>query len=225
MSYLLDVTKRFDTNRLMSVEYWNGSLFSVNEHIVSIEPNGYIYTDLELNALYSSSYRKLEIEYRPEVDTASNYTNMNGLVVEINYYYSKDTKNCVQHSIIPITALNSDGPHDDSYFTCAKILPFPEIDASIIRVTIKNNTSNTASIKLCTLEQSYDVQTSQVANTINYSIGLKSIDVFNNGCLIKYAGSSESLTLEWQGDEHGRFNGVLVNESLFIPVTTYDSDL
>ena len=232
MSILLNNTKNYDVNRLPSLDTWTGSGISLTNNGILIAAAGEATTSLSYSGLHSSSYRRLRIVLAGTLPIDSNLSNTNALEVILKYRYLQNATDssgqevshyCYLHQSVVITPLNSN--LENGLWICEKVLAFPELDATDFEVTIKNRTSAAIEIYACSLKQSADTQPSQLADVIEFSTALESVDAYTDGCLIKYRGDSEPLQIQYQQDGQGNFNGVLVNDSLFIPFTRHNEPL
>lgn len=232
MSILLNVTKNFNTNRLPALNAWTGTGLTVSSNGLIIANNGHASTSLNYSGLNSSSYRLLRIVFDGTLPDISNLSNTTALEFIMKYRYTRNVASDAEHEVdiynfmwqtVAITPLNTS--EEDGHYVCEKILVCPELDADSLEVTIRNRSGAAVEVLGCTLKQSYDTQPSQLTEQIDWSMGLERIDAYTDGCLIKYRGDSEPLQLQWQEDENHNFNGVLVNDSLFIPFTRHNEPL
>lgn len=232
MSILLSVTKNFADNKLPPIKAWTGTGTSVSDNNLVIANNGKASTSLSLSGLNSSSFRLLRIIFDAVLPESSNLTNTTALEFSIDYRYLRNVDagssqvvsvyNYLHQSLV-LTPLNC--TLEDGHYVCEKIVPCPELDSVTITCTIQNKTGASATIISCSLKQSYDTQPSQLTEQIDWSMGVEKFDIYNDGLLVTFRNDSEPLELQWQENAQHEWTGILVNGSLFVPVTRHNENL
>lgn len=232
MSILLNYNRNYGQNKLPALNAWIGEGTTLTINGLLLSAGGHASASLSYTGLNSSAYKLLHIVFDGTLDASSNLTNQHALEVIFKYRYLQNTAaNSNQqvsvytylHQTVAITPMNT--TTQNGLQVCEKVLVFPELDAAEFEVTIKNRTLNAIEIYECTLKPSNDIQSAQLTDLIEVSAGLESVDAYTDGCLIKYRGDSEPVQIQYQEDSQGNFNGVLVNDTIFIPFTRHNEPL
>lgn len=227
----IQTNRTFNVNRLTSLQYWEGERFVLNaDKSVTLNATGFIQTSLVYQALNSASYRLLRIVYEGELSEASNISNKNTVEFMLQLkYFNEDGDTCFERFTIPLTKESStlykeDEQTSTKQYVVEKVVQCTEVNAQHITAIITNNTTTAIKIIEVSLRQSYDVQASQVSESLSYQARLQSVVKYSNGFDLYYQGYDEPVVLTKSTDDSGNFNGVYVgaNNEQFIPCSVRD---
>lgn len=222
----IQTNRTFNVNRLISLHYWEGERFTLNsDNSVTLNATGFIQTSLVYQALNSASYRLLRIVYEGELEEASNISNKNTVEFMLQLkYYNEDGEICFERFTIPLTKESSTLYKEDAQtgvkqYVVEKVVQCTEVNAQHMTAIITNNCKTSIKLLEVSLRQSYDVQASQVSDSLSYKARLQSVVKYNNGFDLYYQGYDEPVVLTKSTDDAGNFNGVYVgaNNEQFIP--------
>lgn len=223
----IQVNRTFQPNRLVSLKYWSGLHYTLNnDGSITLPQNAYIQTELVYQALDSAAYRLLTVEFTGTIPKSANISNLNTVEFDFNMtYYNDASEKCFEHFIIPFTYESATliDAETDTY-RIEKVVACTEIDSVAIAVTIKNNMTDSVTINNVSLKQSYDLQASQVANSLSYQSRVQQIVEYNNAIEVYFYGYDEPVVLTRSEDSQGNYNGVYVGENneQFIPYDVRD---
>lgn len=226
----IQTNRTFNVNRLLSLPYWTGESFTINsDNSVTIAPDGFIQTSLQYQALGSAAYRLLHIVYEGHVNEASNIANKQAVEFLLQMKYLDDAGNiCYERFAIPLTKESSELISENpNTYQVDKTVACTQVDSQFITAVIINNTSANVKIKEVSLRQSYDLQSSQLMNSLAYQSRLKSMVKYNNGFNISYYGYETPVVIRKSTDALGNFNGWYVGENneQFIPCDVIETNM
>ena len=201
-------------NSLTSWDILSGAVVSDNNIVISSTGTaGYTLVDSYNNALKASKYRSLSLSIAMSIDQQYNYENYVEIVLKGSY---KDSTGKIQNmrKSVNVTLLNSSVT--SGVLTLNRVLTMMNYDLINCTVYVINHTTSDITLQSCTMLRSQDINSSQIGESIGFSVAIENVEAYLDGCEIFYVGDPTPTKLWWQQDDTGVFNGVNVDNKRLI---------
>ena len=97
-----------------------------------------------------------------------------------------------------------------------RVLEMKPFDFNNLTLYVINHTTNSITLTSCSMRRSQDIASSQIGESIGWSIALNKVVAYLDGCEVYYDGEEEPIKMWWVEDEDGNFSGVNVDNERLI---------
>lgn len=219
MALEYDSMQYFEKNVVRGLREWTQfNNASVEGDYIRISSGGYAGVELSNdynNGLKASNYRSLNVSISVVPEDAFNYENY--LEVMIKAVYQDNNGNYVMaHYSINATVLDSEYDDEDDSLSFYRVIQMEKYNLVTATLYVINHTEDDVRLNSCVMYRSMDVNSSQIGEAIGFSVSLREVRAYLDGCELFYDGIEEPDKLWWMEDEQGNFNGVNVNNERII---------
>ena len=219
----------YENNIIKKVKNWEIlENAEITGDYVTIQPGGragFALTNDYFNGLGACRWRKCYMEVQGQ-DAANNYQNAVDMVLDGKYIIGDDLEIAGLRTYISMncTIKHTKASADNTYaFT--RYVEMQGYELETLTVYVVNNTSAPIVLKNCRMKRSQDISSSQVGESIGWSISLDKVVAYKDGCELYYSGDTTPDVLKWQADEAGNFAGILVNDTRLIKFSRVAEEL